>query len=212
MNLADRSVSSKAPLHRGSSAATEETAWSSSRSPDSVSLRRQASPRCRANRRPTRARAALAADSDQPARSARRRRSARVPVDPPAASRPADVAGSPRLRLSCGLRRRLRPQAGDVPATEPVRIWHLMTHTPGDLRLPAQPSGGRHLRDGGLRLRNPRGLDLAGACDQWAACRCCSSRLQLELLRCDRRAGRVVRSLRHASTSSSPADLASPWA
>ena len=62
----------------------------------------------------------------------------------------------------------LRPVT--VPATEPVRIWHLLTHTAG-------LTYGFHrchavdaiYRNAGFEWAAPRGLDLAGACDAWAA-------------------------------------------
>jgi CubicO group peptidase (beta-lactamase class C family) len=56
-----------------------------------------------------------------------------------------------------------------VPATEPVRIWHLLTHTSG-------LTYGFHrvhpvdalYRAAGFEWAYPRGMDLAGACDIWA--------------------------------------------
>jgi len=56
-----------------------------------------------------------------------------------------------------------------VPATEPVRIWHLMTHTAGLTYgfLRNHPVDAIY-RTAGFDFGNPRGLDLAGACDQWA--------------------------------------------
>jgi CubicO group peptidase (beta-lactamase class C family) len=56
-----------------------------------------------------------------------------------------------------------------VPATEPVRIWHLLTHTAG-------LTYGFHrvhpvdalYRAAGFEWDTPRGTDLAGACDIWA--------------------------------------------
>jgi CubicO group peptidase (beta-lactamase class C family) len=61
----------------------------------------------------------------------------------------------------------LRPVT--VPATEPVRIWHLLTHTAG-------LTYGFHrvhpvdalLRAAGFEWATPPGVDLAGACDIWA--------------------------------------------
>ena len=61
----------------------------------------------------------------------------------------------------------LRPVT--VPATEPVRIWHLLTHTAG-------LTYGFHrvhpvdalLRGAGFEWATPPGVDLAGACDIWA--------------------------------------------
>ena len=56
-----------------------------------------------------------------------------------------------------------------VPATEPVRIWHLLTHTSG------LPYGNHHeqpvdamYRGAGYEWGTPRGADLAQACDTWA--------------------------------------------
>ena len=57
-----------------------------------------------------------------------------------------------------------------VPATEPVRIWHLLTHTAG-------LTYGFHrchtvdaiYRNAGFEWASPRGLDLAACCDAWAA-------------------------------------------
>jgi CubicO group peptidase (beta-lactamase class C family) len=58
---------------------------------------------------------------------------------------------------------------GTVPATEPVRIWHLLTHTAG------LTYGWHHAhavdeiyRAKGFEFGSPRGLDLAGACEVWA--------------------------------------------
>jgi len=57
-----------------------------------------------------------------------------------------------------------------VPAAEPVRIWHLLTHTSG-------LTYGFHrthpvdavYRAGGFEWGSPPGTDLAAACDRWAA-------------------------------------------
>ena len=56
-----------------------------------------------------------------------------------------------------------------VPATEPVRIWHLLTHTSG------LTYGFHHVhpvdamyRGAGYEWGTPRGADLAQACDTWA--------------------------------------------
>ena len=56
-----------------------------------------------------------------------------------------------------------------VPATEPVRVWHLLTHTAG-------LTYGFHrvhpvdalYRAAGFEWGTPRGMDLAQACDVWA--------------------------------------------
>ncbi|RCW43951.1 CubicO group peptidase (beta-lactamase class C family) [Halopolyspora algeriensis] len=60
-----------------------------------------------------------------------------------------------------------RPQTR--PATEPIRIWHLLTHTAG------LTYGFHHIhpvdrmyRDAGFEWGHPSELDLAGACDAWA--------------------------------------------
>jgi CubicO group peptidase (beta-lactamase class C family) len=58
---------------------------------------------------------------------------------------------------------------GTVPATEPVRVWHLLTHTAG------LTYGWHHAhavdemyRAKGFEFGSPRGMDLAGACEVWA--------------------------------------------
>jgi CubicO group peptidase (beta-lactamase class C family) len=58
---------------------------------------------------------------------------------------------------------------GTVPATEPVRVWHLLTHTAG------LTYGWHHAhamdeayRAKGLEFGAPRGMDLAAACEVWA--------------------------------------------
>ncbi len=60
---------------------------------------------------------------------------------------------------------------GTVPATEPIRLWHLLTHTAG------LTYGFHHAhavdeiyRARGYEFGAPRGVDLAGACDTWASC------------------------------------------
>jgi CubicO group peptidase (beta-lactamase class C family) len=57
-----------------------------------------------------------------------------------------------------------------APATEPVRIWHLLTHTSGLTYgfLRAHPVDARY-REAGFEWGNPRGMDLAQCCDAWAA-------------------------------------------
>ena len=58
---------------------------------------------------------------------------------------------------------------GTVPATEPIRVWHLLTHTSG-------LTYGFHrvhvtdeiYRNAGFDFGNPRGLDLAGCVAEWA--------------------------------------------
>ena len=57
-----------------------------------------------------------------------------------------------------------------VPAQEPVRIWHLLTHTAGltyGFHRAALPDA--LYRKAGYEWGAPRGVDLAGACDAWAA-------------------------------------------
>jgi CubicO group peptidase (beta-lactamase class C family) len=57
-----------------------------------------------------------------------------------------------------------------VPAAEPVRIWHLLTHTSGLTYgfHRAHPVDARY-REAGFDLTWPRDLDLAGCCDLLAA-------------------------------------------
>ena len=56
-----------------------------------------------------------------------------------------------------------------VPATEPVRIWHLLTHTAGLTYgfHRAHPVDARY-RATGFEFGWPRGMDLAQCCDAWA--------------------------------------------
>ena len=64
------------------------------------------------------------------------------------------------------------------PATEPMRIWHLLTHTSGLTYgfHHAHPVDAMY-RAAGLRVGQPAGLDLAECCDALGRrCRCCSSR------------------------------------
>jgi CubicO group peptidase (beta-lactamase class C family) len=62
----------------------------------------------------------------------------------------------------------LRPVT--VPQTEPMRIWHLLTHTAGLTYgfHHAHPVD-RLYREAGFEWTSPEGLDLAGVCDAWAA-------------------------------------------
>lgn len=57
-----------------------------------------------------------------------------------------------------------------VPATEPVRIWHLLTHTSGLTYgfHRADPVDARY-RAAGFEWNVPRGMGLEAACDAWAA-------------------------------------------
>ncbi|MGO9082693.1 MAG: serine hydrolase domain-containing protein [Streptosporangiaceae bacterium] len=56
-----------------------------------------------------------------------------------------------------------------VPATEPVRIWHLLTHTSGLTYgfHRTHPADARY-RAAGFEWATPRGMDLATCCDAWA--------------------------------------------
>ena len=56
-----------------------------------------------------------------------------------------------------------------VPATEPVRIWHLLTHTAGLTYgfHRVHPVDAMY-RTAGFDWATPPGLDLAGCCDAWA--------------------------------------------
>jgi CubicO group peptidase (beta-lactamase class C family) len=57
-----------------------------------------------------------------------------------------------------------------VPATEPVRIWHLLTHTAGlTYGFHRQHAVDARYRDAGFEFGWPRGMDLAQCCDAWAA-------------------------------------------
>ena len=62
----------------------------------------------------------------------------------------------------------LRPVT--VPATEPVRIWHLLTHTAGLTYgfHRSHPVDARY-RAAGYEFATPPGADLARVCDDWAA-------------------------------------------
>jgi CubicO group peptidase (beta-lactamase class C family) len=57
-----------------------------------------------------------------------------------------------------------------VPAMEPVRIWHLLTHTSGLTYgfFRNHPVDAIY-RARGFEWGSPRGLDLAGVCDLWAS-------------------------------------------
>jgi CubicO group peptidase (beta-lactamase class C family) len=57
-----------------------------------------------------------------------------------------------------------------VPATEPVRIWHLLTHTSGLTYgfLRVHPVDASY-RAAGFEWSAPAGMDLAAACEAWAA-------------------------------------------
>jgi CubicO group peptidase (beta-lactamase class C family) len=61
----------------------------------------------------------------------------------------------------------LRPVT--VPATEPVRVWHLLTHTAGLTYgfLRVHPVDVMY-RAAGFEWSSPPGMDLAAACDAWA--------------------------------------------
>jgi CubicO group peptidase (beta-lactamase class C family) len=55
------------------------------------------------------------------------------------------------------------------PAREPIRVWHLLTHTAGLTYgfMQVHTVDGLY-RQAGFDLGWPKGLDLAGACDAWA--------------------------------------------
>jgi CubicO group peptidase (beta-lactamase class C family) len=57
-----------------------------------------------------------------------------------------------------------------VPASHPMRIWHLMTHTSGLTYgfHHAHPVDAMY-RAGGYEWSTPQGVDLAGCCDFWAS-------------------------------------------
>ncbi|MGI8492129.1 MAG: serine hydrolase domain-containing protein [Acidimicrobiales bacterium] len=63
------------------------------------------------------------------------------------------------------------PPAAPVtePATEPIRVWHLLTHTAGLTYgfHHAHPVDAMY-RKAGFEWGTPSGLDLAGCCDAWA--------------------------------------------
>jgi len=56
------------------------------------------------------------------------------------------------------------------PATEPIRVWHLLTHTSGLTYgfHHAHPVDAMY-RSAGFEWGNPEGVDLAGCCELWAA-------------------------------------------
>jgi CubicO group peptidase (beta-lactamase class C family) len=57
-----------------------------------------------------------------------------------------------------------------VPATEPVRIWHLLTHTAGlTYGFHRTHPVDAMYRQAGFEFGWPRGMDLAQCCDAWAA-------------------------------------------
>src|SRR5579875_1631694 len=57
-----------------------------------------------------------------------------------------------------------------VPATEPVRIWHLLSHTSGlTYGFHRVNTVDAMYRNAGFEWTTPQGLDLAGCCDAWAA-------------------------------------------
>ena len=57
-----------------------------------------------------------------------------------------------------------------VPATEPVRIWHLLTHTSGlTYGFLHSMATDEAYRSAGYEWAWPDGVDLAGACDTWAS-------------------------------------------
>jgi CubicO group peptidase (beta-lactamase class C family) len=57
-----------------------------------------------------------------------------------------------------------------VPATEPIRVWHLLTHTAGlTYAFHRVHVTDEIYRRAGFDLGTPRGLDLAGCVDAWAS-------------------------------------------
>jgi CubicO group peptidase (beta-lactamase class C family) len=57
-----------------------------------------------------------------------------------------------------------------VPAVEPVRIWHLLTHTSGlTYGFHRAHAVDAMYRAAGFEWGSPPGLDLAGCCDVWAS-------------------------------------------
>lgn len=61
----------------------------------------------------------------------------------------------------------LRPVT--VPATEPIRVWHLLTHTAGlTYGFHHEHPVDAMYRDAGFDWGTPPGLDLAGCCAAWA--------------------------------------------
>lgn len=59
---------------------------------------------------------------------------------------------------------------GTVPATEPIRVWHLLTHTAGlTYGFHHAHAVDEMYRGKGFEFGAPRGMDLAGACDTFAS-------------------------------------------
>jgi CubicO group peptidase (beta-lactamase class C family) len=59
--------------------------------------------------------------------------------------------------------------AATVPATEPVRVWHLLTHTAGlTYGFHHAHAVDEMYRSKGFEFGVPRGMDLATACEGWA--------------------------------------------
>ena len=57
-----------------------------------------------------------------------------------------------------------------VPATEPIRMWHLLSHTSGlTYGFMQQHPVDAMYRGAGFDFGHPPGMDLAGVCDAWAA-------------------------------------------
>lgn len=56
-----------------------------------------------------------------------------------------------------------------VPATEPIRLWHLLSHTAGlTYGFTRSSPVDEMYRDAGSDFGQPRGMDLAALCDLWA--------------------------------------------
>jgi CubicO group peptidase (beta-lactamase class C family) len=101
------------------------------------------------------------------------------------------------------------------PVTEPVRVWHLLTHTAGLTYgfHHAHPVDEMY-RAAGFEWTTPDGLDLASCCGPGPASRCCSSRAASGTTRspatCSAGSSRWPRGSRW--TGSSPSAFSSRWA
>ena len=101
--------------------------------------------------------------------------------------------------------RRLASRRSTEPQTEPIRIWHLLTHTSGLTYgfHHAHPVDAMY-RGAGFEWGHPPGLDLAACCDAWAALPLLfQPGSGVELLRVDRRARPRGRGGRPGSRSTS---------
>ena len=75
-----------------------------------------------------------------------------------------------RVRRDPRLRRRVGLKPVTVPETEPIRVWHLLTHTSGLTYgfHHAHPVDAMY-RAAGHEWGTPPGVDSAGCCGQWAS-------------------------------------------